>query len=239
MLEWRSPLGARSATTPPRSLFIHCSRIPRELLSGVRAGDLDVSVEDHRSVDYVAPPYRAFGGGFNIRCFLHVSWLSLAIWPYSRGIDRAHSSHASVLTQRITTSVLSHAHAHAGAGSTVGRAVAPLDAVVRLSTAAAASTPAPVVDPASPTTTIAVRLLNGKREKVTLNLTHTVGDLQVAVARYVLLNKALDHTRSRSLPILGRPPIVSLLPAFLPGGPVLQIWREQRSAICTARWFSA
>ena len=40
----------------------------------------------------------------------------------------------------------------------------------------------PVLDAAAPATTLAVRLLDGRRERLTLNLAHTVGQLQAAVA---------------------------------------------------------
>lgn len=39
-----------------------------------------------------------------------------------------------------------------------------------------------VLNPALPTTTVMVKLADGRREKVVLNLTHTVGDLQARVA---------------------------------------------------------
>jgi UBX domain-containing protein 1 len=38
------------------------------------------------------------------------------------------------------------------------------------------------VDPASPTTTLQVKLLDGRREKIVLNLHNTVEDLQAIVA---------------------------------------------------------
>jgi UBX domain-containing protein 1 len=103
--------------------------VPMELRERHRAlqaqGGLDVSVEDHRTEDFVEPAYRAFSGS----------------------------------------------------GANLGRAAPPAAAVV-----AKGSGKAAVVDDSKPTTTIQVKLVNGKREKIVLNLTHTVADLQGAVA---------------------------------------------------------
>jgi UBX domain-containing protein 1 len=77
--------------------------------------------------------------------------------------------------------------AFGGAGATIARAAPPSGAVVR--GGAGAAGPA-AVDAAAPTTTIQVRLLDGRREKVVLNLTHTVADLQAAVARLAATGSA-------------------------------------------------
>lgn len=106
--------------------------MPRELQDylrsrGVPPGDVDVKVEDHRSEEWKAPPYRAYSG----------------------------------------------------VGSALGGSSAPTTAVVHGAGAGAAQV---TVNAGAPTTTIAVKLLDGRRERVVLNLTHTVGDLQSMVA---------------------------------------------------------
>lgn len=58
---------------------------------------------------------------------------------------------------------------------------------------------AATVDAASPTTSVMVRLAKGTREKLTLNLTHTVRDLYAAVA-------ALDPSVARFQLSAGYPP---------------------------------
>lgn len=69
--------------------------------------------------------------------------------------------------------------AYSGAGNTMGSAsAAPKGAVVTATKAAAAVT----ADPSQPTTTLQVRLLDGRRERVTLNLSHTVAHLQAVVS---------------------------------------------------------
>jgi UBX domain-containing protein 1 len=73
--------------------------------------------------------------------------------------------------------------AYAGHGNTAGAAAVQEGAVVDIA-AAAASGP-PVVDESKPTTTIAVRLANGKRIKATLNLEHTIRDLQALIHAWV------------------------------------------------------
>lgn len=65
-----------------------------------------------------------------------------------------------------------------GAGTSLGSTQQSSDGLFDPSTFAAA----PVVDPSAPTTSIAVRLPNGRRQVIRLNLTSTVGDLAAAVA---------------------------------------------------------
>lgn len=79
--------------------------------------------------------------------------------------------------------------AFSGAGATLGGGAAaapPAGAVVRAggagAAAAAATAAAVVVDESKPLANMQIRLLDGRREKVTLNLTHTVGDLMNKVA---------------------------------------------------------
>lgn len=75
--------------------------------------------------------------------------------------------------------------AFGGAGSSLrsgGAAAGALGvgAVVRPGAAAAA---APAVDPSLPVTTLQVRLLDGRRERLQFNLRQTVADLQARVLR--------------------------------------------------------
>lgn len=71
--------------------------------------------------------------------------------------------------------------AFGGSGTSLGKAVAaPTAAVVR------GSGKAVTVDESAPVATIQVKLCDGRREKVVLNLRHTVADLQEHVASYVL-----------------------------------------------------
>ena len=152
------------------------SVLPRELTGGAGGADLDVSVEDKRSEDFVAPPYRAFSG--------------------ERGVvlcDGARTDGGVHGNVRVSVSRLRHqvrlffpppypvcpALRDTGAGEKMGSATpAPSGAIVK----AGAGGPAPAaVDPAAPTTTLAVRLLDGRREKVVMNLSHTVADLQARV----------------------------------------------------------
>lgn len=68
--------------------------------------------------------------------------------------------------------------AFGGSGAALGAATAaPSSAVVK-----GGSGKAVAVDESKPTTTIQVKLANGKREKIVLNLTNTVSDLQSKVA---------------------------------------------------------
>jgi hypothetical protein len=84
--------------------------------------------------------------------------------------------------------------AFSGSGNALGGgAAAPPSAAVYGPGAGARDV---VVNPGAPTTTIMVKLLDGRREKVTLNLSHTVGDLQARVA-------ALGGAGGRSFVLLG------------------------------------
>jgi hypothetical protein len=70
--------------------------------------------------------------------------------------------------------------AFGGSGTSLGKAVvAPTAAVVR------GTGKAVTVDESQPLATIQVKLCDGRREKVVLNLRHTVADLQEHVASYV------------------------------------------------------
>lgn len=71
--------------------------------------------------------------------------------------------------------------AYSGAGSSLGGGAAPAAGAVVL-TGTGPGAGEVHVDAAQPTTTIAVKLLDGRRERVVLNLTNTVGDLQRRVA---------------------------------------------------------
>jgi len=88
--------------------------------------------------------------------------------------------------------------------------------------AAASAGGAPTVDGSAPTVTVAVRLVSGRRERVVLNETHTVGDLVAAVA-------ALGATEGRPFALwAGYPPSpledagATLLAAGLKGAAVTQ-----------------
>lgn len=70
--------------------------------------------------------------------------------------------------------------AFTGSGATLGRSSAV--AATAVVSAASAGSKEVVVDAALPTTVIQVRLLDGRRERITLNLTNTVADLQTKVA---------------------------------------------------------
>ena len=68
--------------------------------------------------------------------------------------------------------------AFSGSGAALGKAAsAPKTAIVSGSGGAAV-----VVDDSQPTTTLQIRLADGRREKVVLNLSHTIADLQKHVA---------------------------------------------------------
>ena len=86
-----------------------------------------MKVEDHRSEDWKAPPYRAYSG----------------------------------------------------VGASLGGGAKPATAVVYGTGQGVGEVQ---VDASKPTTTIAVKLLDGRRERVVLNLTNTVSDLQSKVA---------------------------------------------------------
>jgi UBX domain-containing protein 1 len=107
--------------------------MPPELGAKVRTGEVGVDVQNRRTEDYVAPPYRAFSG----------------------------------------------------AGSSVGAgSAAPTTAVF------AGSGSAVSVDESKPIATIQVKLVDGRRERVVLNLSHTVADLQARVAAFKATTKS-------------------------------------------------
>lgn len=83
--------------------------------------------------------------------------------------------------------------AYSGTGATVGKSAVPASAIVRGSGSGAKAV---VVDPGAPTTRLRVKLLNGKMETLTLNLTHTIGDLQHMVA-------ALNGSNGKPFLLLG------------------------------------
>ena len=71
--------------------------------------------------------------------------------------------------------------AFSGAGAATGAArAAPASAIV--GGGAGAAVQPPTLQAGAPTTVLAVRLLDGRRERVTLNTSHTVAQLQAAVA---------------------------------------------------------
>ncbi len=73
--------------------------------------------------------------------------------------------------------------AFSGSGAAVGGGAAvPAAAVVGGAGARGAAAAVPVLDEAAPTATLQVRLADGRRERVVLNLSHTVGQLQARVA---------------------------------------------------------
>ena len=72
--------------------------------------------------------------------------------------------------------------AYSGAGASLGAAKPAAGAVVHAAAGPAGAAAEVRVDAAQPTTTIAVKLLDGRRERVVLNLTNTVRDLQAKVA---------------------------------------------------------
>lgn len=118
--------------------------IPRSLhaILKSRGGEIDVSVEDHKTEDYVPPPYRAF----------------------------------------------------AGSGATLGHTSASNSAAI-----GGFSSPV-IVDSSAPTTVIQVRLANGKREKVTINLTNTVADLLSLVTDFRGVPQGSAFTLSAGFP---------------------------------------
>ena len=152
-----------------------CRVLPRELTGGAGGADLDVSVEDKRAEDFVAPPYRAFSGetgvvlcdGASTNGGMHGN-VRVSVWRLRHRVRRFPPPFPVCPALRDT-----------GAGEKMGSAApAPSGAVVKAGTGG----PAPAaVDPAAPTTTLAVRLLDGRREKVVMNLSHTVADLQARV----------------------------------------------------------
>lgn len=78
--------------------------------------------------------------------------------------------------------------AFGGAGSAVGGgAAAPASAVVSAGSASGAG--AIPVDESKPTATIQVKLVDGRKERVVLNLSHTVADLQAKVASFKATTK--------------------------------------------------
>ncbi len=87
--------------------------------------------------------------------------------------------------------------AYGGTGAPTGAIAAPTTAVVRGTGAGAKSV---VVDASAPTLRLQVKLANGKKEALTLNMSHTVGDLQAMVA-------ALNGTGGKPFMLLaGVPP---------------------------------
>ena len=77
--------------------------------------------------------------------------------------------------------------AFGGAGASLGgsgAAPAVASAVVRPGApGAAAAATAAAVDPTQPATTLQVKLVDGRRERLQMNLGHTVADLQARVLR--------------------------------------------------------
>jgi UBX domain-containing protein 1 len=73
--------------------------------------------------------------------------------------------------------------AFSGTGSTIGGSTSVASAAV-VKSSGSASARSLAVDESKPTTIIQVKLANGKREKVTLNTSHTVADLQAKVAAF-------------------------------------------------------
>lgn len=74
--------------------------------------------------------------------------------------------------------------AFGGAGASLGgsgAAPAVASAIVRPGAPGAAA--AAAVDPALPVTTLQVKLIDGRRERLQMNLGHTVADLQARVLR--------------------------------------------------------
>lgn len=103
--------------------------------------------------------------------------------------------------------------AFGGAGASLGggvggggRAAATAGAVVR----PGAAPPAAAVDPALPVTTLQVKLLDGRKERLQFNLGHTVADLQARVLRCAAAYSAGPKSSD--------PP---------PPTDALQSWREQ------------
>lgn len=76
--------------------------------------------------------------------------------------------------------------AFGGTGATIGGNAKPTVGIVTGSSSSGSRTIQ--VNETEPTTTIQVKLANGKREKIILNLNHTVGDLQAKVASFQATN---------------------------------------------------
>ena len=90
--------------------------------------------------------------------------------------------------------------AFGGAGASLGSAGSPAPPKSALVSASAGAGRVVTVDEAAEKTTMQVKLCNGKREKIVLNLTHTVADLQSKVASFNATPPGKGFTLSAGFP---------------------------------------
>ncbi|XP_043210066.1 NSFL1 cofactor p47-like isoform X1 [Amphibalanus amphitrite] len=180
----------REYSDPANQEFLNSVRegqVPLELIRDAQGGEVHLDMEDHRHEDYVKPkakpkPFSGVGHVLGSPSAAGAGGGAAADgghWSLSAALSAALGLLFSLMD--VLWRFFSPAPAVVGAGAASSAPAAAASAGDPAASEAAARA-ALALDESQPTTSVQVRLTDGSRLVVKLNLTHTIGDLRQYIA---------------------------------------------------------